>query len=107
MKKDKNTKNDASKRGFFERLNTGLDIDCDMLLRGFRAELRGKKRAEIAGVKRIYIYTREKISFVTFEGIFSIVGKDLSCSSLKCGSATVEGDVLGMGFDDGGKNGNS
>ena len=104
MKKDKCPKEKACKKSFFERLNIGLDIDCDMILKGFYAELRGKKRAEINGVRRIYVYTEEKISFVTFDGIFSVVGKGLRCSSLKCGSAVVEGNVIGFGFDNGGEN---
>ena len=55
MKKDKIGKDRACGQDFFERINSGLDIDCDMLVKGFRVEWRGKKRAEISGVKRIFV----------------------------------------------------
>ena len=93
-------KGNLSKReSFFEKINKGLDIDCDMLCRGFSAELRGKSRAEICGVRRIFTYTDTEICFVTSEGIFSVFGHRLFCISYKRGAVIVEGEILCMGFE--------
>ena len=92
---------------FFEKMNKGLDIDCDMLCRGFCAELKGRNHAEICGVKRILLYTNTELSFVTSEGIFALKGKRLYCASYKRGAVIVEGEILSMGFDNGGNNGDT
>ena len=105
MKKEKVGKDGALGRGFFERINSGLDIDCDMLVKGFMVEWRGKKRVEISGVKRIFVYTENNISFVTPDGIFCVTGRNLKCSSFKCRTAVVEGDINSLGFENGGENG--
>lgn len=90
--------------GFFEGITKGLDIDADMLCRGFCAEMKGKNRVELCGVKRILVYTDTLISFVTADGIFCVCGKRLDCISFKRGAVIVEGEIVGMGFELGGKN---
>ena len=94
-------KNNSAKEraGFMERIGRELDIDCDMICRGFGVEMRGRTRAEICGARRILIYTDSQISFVTPEGIFSVLGKHLSCVSYKRGTVIVEGRLTHMGFE--------
>ncbi len=96
---DKNKRAKNSRVGMFERINRRLDIDCDMLCRGFCAELRGKNHAEICGVRRIFTYTDTQISFVTADGIFSVRGQRLCCVSYKRGAIIVEGNIVGMSFE--------
>ena len=105
MKKEK--VDNQSRAGLFERLNKGLDIDCDMLCRGFSLQLNGRNHAEICGVRRILIYTENKISFVTLEGVFFIEGNRLCCVSYKRGAILVEGHITDLGFECGGQNGDS
>ena len=90
---------------FFEKMNKGLDVDCDMLCRGFYAELKGRNHAEICGVKRILSYTDTELSFVTPDGVFSLKGNRLYCASYNRGAVIVEGNITSMGFKDGGKDG--
>lgn len=103
MKATKKEKN--SRAGMLERMSKGLDIDCDMLCRGFCAELRGRNRVEICGVRRILTYTDTEVSFVTSEGIFTVSGKRLYCASYKRGAVIVEGCIISLCFDNGGENG--
>lgn len=98
-------KEKVCRAGVFERMSKGLDIDADMLCKGFSVWLKGKNHAEICGVRRILVYTDENISFVTSDGIFAVNGKRLYCSSYKRGAVIVEGEILRMGFDNGGENG--
>ena len=102
--KDKNS-DKYCKPTFFEKLNKGLDIDCDMLCRGFCAELKGRNHAEICGVKRILSYIDTELSFVTSDGIFVLKGSRLYCASYRRGAVIVEGDIRSMGFDNGGDDG--
>ena len=104
MKNKKNEKNKLCKPSFFESVSKGLDIDADMICRGFCAELRGKHRVELCGVKRIFTYSDILISFVTADGIFSVRGARLHCASFKRGAVIVEGDICSMGFE--GEHGN-
>lgn len=104
--KDTNREN-ACRPSLFEKMSKGLDVDCDMMCKGFCAELKGHNHAEICGVKRILSYTDTEVSFVTADGVFSVKGKRLYCASYKRGAVIVEGDVCLMGFDNGGVNGNS
>ena len=99
MKNKKNEKNKTCKPSFFESVSKGLDIDADMICRGFCAELRGKHRVELCGVKRIFTYSDVLISFVTADGIFSVRGVRLHCASFKRGAVIVEGEIFDMGFD--------
>lgn len=103
MKDTSNEKN--CRMGMFERMSKGLDIDCDMLCRGFCVEMRGRNHAEICGVKRILTYTDTEVAFVTSDGIFAVRGKRLYCASYKRGAVIVEGDICLLGFDNGGENG--
>ena len=103
----KNKNNQYCRPTFFEKINKGLDIDCDMLCRGFYVELKGRNHAEICGVKRILSYTDTVLSFVTTDGIFLINGNRLYCASYRRGAVIVEGDIKSMGFDNGGRNGNT
>ena len=104
----KNTNKDKSCRPtIFEKMSKGLDVDCDMLCRGFCVELKGRNHAEICGVKRILVYTETEVSFVTSDGIFAIKGMRLYCSSYKRGAVIVEGNIRTMGFDNGGENGDT
>ena len=91
--------------GLFERMCKGLDIDADMLCRGFCVTLKGKHHAEICGTKRILEYTEERLSFITVDGVFLIWGKRLFCAAYKRGVVIVEGEILGMGFEGGGADG--
>ena len=100
-RKEKNTE---QRGGFFESLTKGLDIDADMLCRGFSAELKGRNRAELCGVKRILTYSDSLVSFVTSDGVFSVCGERLDCISFKRGAVIVEGNILKMGFCLGGDN---
>ena len=93
------------KETFFEKMNKGLDVDCDMLCRGFYAELKGRNHAEICGVKRILSYTDTALLFITSDGVFSLKGNRLYCASYNRGAVIVEGDIISMGFDNGGKDG--
>ena len=104
--KDTNNEN-YCRPSLFEKLNKGLDVDCDMLCRGFCAELRGRNHAEICGVRRILLYTDTELSFVTSDGIFALKGNRLYCASYKRGAVIVEGDILSMGFDRGESHGNA
>ena len=106
MKNKKNERDKNCKPSFFEAVSKGLDIDADMICRGFCAELKGKHRVEVCGVKRIFTYSDVLISFVTAEGIFSVRGARLHCASFKRGAVIVEGAIYGMGFDGEGENGN-
>ena len=89
--------------GFFEAMTKGLDIDADMLCRGFSAELKGKNRAELCGIKRILVYTDTLVSFVTADGVFFVRGERLDCISFKRGAVIVEGNIMDMGFGLGGE----
>jgi len=95
------------KSGLLEKMSKQLDVDCDMLCRGFSAELKGRNRAEICGVKRILTYTDSEVSFVTSDGVFCIKGARLYCASYKRGAVVVEGAIASLGFENGGKNGAS
>ena len=99
--------NNTNRPGFLERLNKGLDIDCDMLCRGFSLQLKGRNHAEICGVRRILTYTENKISFVTSEGVLFAEGNRLCCVSYKRGAIIVEGQITAIGFECGGHNGDS
>lgn len=90
--------------GILEGVTKGLDIDADMLCRGFSAELKGKNRAELCGIKRILAYSDTLVSFVTADGVFMVLGRRLDCISFKRGAVIVEGEIVSMGFDCGGKN---
>lgn len=104
---DRKAKNNQRCRAsFFESVTKGLDIDADMICRGFCAELKGKNRAEIGGVRRILTYSDRLVSFVTADGIFSVCGARLDCISFKRGAVIVEGEISAMGFDFGGVNEN-
>lgn len=98
-------KEKSCRAGIFERMNKGLDIDCDMLCRGFCIELKGRNHAEICGVKRILAYTDTEVAFVTSDGVFTVKGNRLYCASYKRGAVIVEGDISLLGFDNGGGNG--
>lgn len=102
--KEKCSKRQGS-AGLFERMCKGLDIDADMLCRGFFVTLRGKNHAEICGVRRILVYTDERLSFVTADGMFDVSGRRLCCAAYKSGAVIVEGEITQMGFVDGVKDG--
>lgn len=87
------------KGGFFERINKALDIDADMLCRGFGLLLKGKYHAEVCGVRRIIEYSDERLSFVTADGTFFICGHRLYCSAYKNKAVIVEGEIEQMGFE--------
>lgn len=107
MKKKNNSDQTDKKRqmSVFERMSKSLDIDGDMICRGFSVELKGKNHVEICGVRRILTYADNEVSFVTSDGIFFVCGKRLYCVSYKRGAVIVEGEICHMGFDNGGKNG--
>ena len=97
-------KRTKDRTGFLEGVTKGLDIDADMLCRGFSAEIKGKNRAELCGIKRILVYTDTLVSFVTADGVFGVCGKRLDCISFKRGAVIVEGEIASMGFELGGRN---
>ena len=83
-----------------ERLGKALDVDCDMLCRGFSAELKGKNRAVLYGIKRIISYREEEMTFACADGVFFVRGSRLCCTVFKRGSVIVEGDIGRMGFEE-------
>lgn len=87
-----------NKVSVLEKLNKSLDIDASLICRGFSAELRGKYRVDLCGVKRIISYSEEEISLNTVEGVLYIRGKRLSATSFKRNVIIIEGDIVTLSF---------
>lgn len=103
----KNKKKDKS--GILEKINKSLDIDASLIYKGFSAEMKGKYRIELFGVRKILSYGEEAIVLNTVEGVLYIYGKRLSSTSFKRNVIIIEGDIITVTFDGGweARNGNT
>ncbi len=93
----KNKKKD--KAGFLEKINKSLDVDASLLCRGFLAELRGKYRIELCGVKKILSYGEGEMVLNTVEGVLYVYGRRLSSTSFKRNVIIIEGDIVAITFE--------
>ena len=94
----KKTSEAARRPSFREAVGKRLEVDADMLLGGSLVDIKGRSRAEVAGVRRIGSYTTERVVLVLHQGAVAIVGERLECIFYRHGEAAVEGRIASVCF---------
>ena len=88
------------KESLRERLCRGLDIVPDLLPGAGLIEIRGRNAMTVSGCGRILHYTPEEIRIRLKEGILSICGKRLSCTSYHAGAVGIDGYICRVSFEE-------
>lgn len=89
------------KRPLPEWLAVRLDLPPDLFDGGFRAELRGRSSLTVHGVRRIAVYTPERIVLAVKGGNVTIAGQRLVCTSYLAGAVGIDGHIDSLSVGDG------
>ena len=84
-----------------EWLAVRLDLPPDLLEGGFRAELRGRSSLTVHGVRRIAVYTPERIVLTVKGGGVTVAGQRLICTSYLAGAVGIDGHIDSLSVEDG------
>ena len=84
-----------------EWLAVRLDLPPDLFAGGFRAELRGRHSLTVHGVRRIALYTPERITLTVKGGDVTVAGQRLICTSYLAGAVGIDGHIDSLTVGDG------
>lgn len=96
MSKHKN--NDTP--GLKERLCHALDVPPDLFPQETFIELRGRSSLSVSGAGGVTLYTDRQVRFALRRGELCIRGRRLCCTSYHKGSATVDGLISSVSFEE-------
>ena len=91
-------KEKTNKGCFRERLCKSLDIDPDILPHGSMIEIKGRNSLMVRGETKIIVYTPEIIRIKIGEGILSVSGERLICTSYYANAVGIEGMIESVSF---------
>ncbi len=99
MKKSKkNVTVTHEREGWRERMNRVLDMPPDLWPHGTLIEIRGQEAMTVRGGGKILVYTPEEICVVLGQGVLSVKGRRLVCTSYYVGAIGIEGKIEGVSF---------
>ena len=99
MKKKARSGNVTEKKaGWRERVNRALDIPPDLWPHGTLIEIRGRESMTVRGGGKILVYTPERICLALGEGVLSVCGRRLFCTSYCVGAIGIDGQIDDVRF---------
>ena len=85
---------------FRERVSRALDLPPDLLPGGSLLEIRGRGEMTLRGGGKILLYTPEEICVALADGVLSVKGRCLVCTSYYVGALGIEGRIDEVVFGD-------
>ncbi len=99
--KRKNTEAAGEKRSLTEWLAVKLDVPADTLCGGLRLDMRGRNTLTVHGCTGILDYSPCEIRLAFKDGILTILGRRLICTSYLAGAVGIDGCISTLQFEDG------
>ena len=75
-----------------------LDMPPDLFLGGSLIEIRGRGEMTVRGSGKILVYTPEQICVALADGMLSVKGQLLTCTSYYVGAIGIEGRIDEVSF---------
>ena len=101
MKKNRrNEKLDGEAMGWKEKMSRMLDVPPDLFPGGSVLEIRGRHAMTVRGNGKILVYTPEEVCVELGEGVLSVKGRRLICTSYYRGALGIEGKIDEVVFGD-------
>ena len=86
--------------GWRERMSRALDMPPDLLAAGSLVEIRGRGAMTVRGNRKILVYTPDEISVELHDGVLTVKGHRLVCTSYYVGAIGIEGKIDEVVFGD-------
>ncbi len=99
-KKKRNVTVENEREGWRERMSRALDIPPDLWPGGSLVEIRGRHAMTVRGNGKILVYTPEEICVELKQGVLSVKGRRLVCTSYYVGALGIEGKIDEVTFGD-------
>ena len=103
MREKENQRGDTGREGavgWRERMSRALDMPPDLIGRGSLVEIRGRGMMTVRGNGKILIYTPSEIAVELHDGILTVRGRRLVCTSYYVGALGIEGKIDEVIFGD-------
>ena len=98
--KKRRGKNGGEEMGWRERMSRALDMPPDLIGQGSLVEIRGRGMMTVRGNGKIFVYTPDEISVALCDGVLTVHGRRLVCTSYYVGAIGIEGKIDEVIFDD-------
>ena len=99
-KKRKPTETENERRPLTEWLAVKLDIPADTLTDGLRLDMRGRNTLTVHGCTGILDYSPCEIRLALRDGVLSVLGQRLICTSYLAGAVGIDGCICALRFED-------
>lgn len=99
-KKRKPTETENERRPLTEWLAVKLDIPADTLTDGLRLDMRGRNTLTVHGCTGILDYSPCEIRLALRDGVLSVSGQRLICTSYLAGAVGIDGCICALRFED-------
>ncbi len=86
--------------GWRERMSRALDMPPDLIGRGSLVEIRGRGMMTVRGNGKILVYTPTEIAVALHDGVLTVHGRCLVCTSYYVGALGIEGKIDEVVFGD-------
>lgn len=88
------------RRPFLEALGKRFEIDADMIRGGGCVEIRGRRRVEVGGVKKILSYADTCVQLQLSHSVLTVIGCRLECVFYRGEDVAVEGQINAVSFEE-------
>ena len=99
-KKKRNVTVECEHEGWRERMSRALDIPPDLWPSGTLIEIRGRGAMTVRGNGKILVYTPEEVCVELGQGVVTVKGRRLVCTSYYLGALGIEGKIDEVTFGD-------
>ena len=99
--KRKSREAENNKPSLTEWLATKLDVPADALSGGLRLDMRGRNTITVYGCTSILDFSSGEIRLALENGILTVAGQRLICTSYLAGAVGIDGYICSLCFEDG------